>query len=82
MDLQKALQNKDSDSLSSSLNALEKRIPPEMLLPKDKEMIAQAREQLDSLEVDKGYFNCILFLSFSAVQKIRKISQLEQSKLF
>ena len=46
--LQNALQKKDADEIASALKAIDKRIPIESIPAKDKEMINQAKAQIQN----------------------------------
>ena len=48
--LQKAMELRDPDEISSALDAIDKRIPPEKLSQQDKALISKANDNLSRLE--------------------------------
>ncbi len=52
--LQKAVKKKNPESMAKALNEIEKRLAPEKIQPKEKELIDKAKLQMNRIEKDKS----------------------------
>ncbi len=74
--LQTALQKRDPDQIATVLKAIEKRIPPENISEKDKEMFAKAQEQIEKIESGKGILENLRY-AIRFTLRIKEMNSLE-----